>query len=196
MASLRTSFVTVVAVAAMSLFAGSARAAVVLANQPTLTDLGLFSAGSYQISASGIVSLAGTAGDGAFDVGPDGVPVTPVLFPGYGYFNPNGATLDALSGNATGPGGSAFNLGALIGSFVTAPNTSDYFLIGNGSNVSLSSAGHIYALVNDTFYSNNNGSFNVTVAAVPEPATWLMMIAGFGLVGAGMRRRNATVSYA
>jgi len=27
--------------------------------------------------------------------------------------------------------------------------------------------------------------------AVPEPATWLMMIAGFGLVGAAMRRRRA-----
>jgi PEP-CTERM motif len=28
------------------------------------------------------------------------------------------------------------------------------------------------------------------VAAVPEPATWLMMILGFGLVGAGFRRRR------
>jgi hypothetical protein len=33
--------------------------------------------------------------------------------------------------------------------------------------------------------------------AVPEPATWAMMIAGFGIVGAGMRRRRtATVSFA
>jgi hypothetical protein len=38
-----------------------------------------------------------------------------------------------------------------------------------------------------------------TVAAVPEPASWLMMISGFGLIGAGMRRRRAPkvkVSYA
>jgi PEP-CTERM motif len=34
-------------------------------------------------------------------------------------------------------------------------------------------------------------------APVPEPATWAMMIAGFGLVGGAMRRRKAiTVSYA
>ena len=36
-------------------------------------------------------------------------------------------------------------------------------------------------------------------AAVPEPATWLMMIGGFGLVGGAMRRRSkvrTTVSYA
>lgn len=33
--------------------------------------------------------------------------------------------------------------------------------------------------------------------AVPEPATWAMMIAGFGLVGAGMRRRaKILVTYA
>ena len=33
-------------------------------------------------------------------------------------------------------------------------------------------------------------------AAVPEPATWAMMIAGFGLVGGAMRRRTATVRFA
>lgn len=42
--------------------------------------------------------------------------------------------------------------------------------------------------------------FNTTQAnaAVPEPATWAMMIGGFGLVGASMRyrRRKTTVSFA
>lgn len=33
-------------------------------------------------------------------------------------------------------------------------------------------------------------------AAVPEPAAWALMIAGFGLVGAGLRRRTAKVAYA
>jgi hypothetical protein len=31
---------------------------------------------------------------------------------------------------------------------------------------------------------------NVSIAAVPEPATWLMMIFGFGLVGGAMRYRQ------
>lgn len=35
----------------------------------------------------------------------------------------------------------------------------------------------------------------LTTSAVPEPTTWAMMIAGFGLVGAGMRRRG-TISRA
>lgn len=33
---------------------------------------------------------------------------------------------------------------------------------------------------------------DITAASVPEPASWAMMIAGFGLVGASMRRRVAT----
>lgn len=38
--------------------------------------------------------------------------------------------------------------------------------------------------------------FDVGVAAIPEPATWAMMIAGFGLAGAAMRRRTRiTVAY-
>jgi hypothetical protein len=34
------------------------------------------------------------------------------------------------------------------------------------------------------------------VAAVPEPATWAMMIMGFGLVGASLRRRTVSVRFA
>lgn len=35
------------------------------------------------------------------------------------------------------------------------------------------------------------GNFNGTINAIPEPATWAMMIGGFGLVGTAMRRRRA-----
>jgi hypothetical protein len=38
------------------------------------------------------------------------------------------------------------------------------------------------------------GSVTLTGEAVPEPATWAMMISGFGLVGGAMRRRSATVT--
>jgi hypothetical protein len=46
-------------------------------------------------------------------------------------------------------------------------------------------------LVGATFTSSSN-SFefdNLALAAVPEPATWAMMIGGFGLIGAASRRR-------
>jgi choice-of-anchor C domain-containing protein len=38
---------------------------------------------------------------------------------------------------------------------------------------------------------------NVSIAAVPEPATWAMMIMGFGLIGGALRsRKAATVRFA
>lgn len=40
------------------------------------------------------------------------------------------------------------------------------------------------------------GTADTTGAAVPEPASWAMMIGGLGLVGAGMRRRRARVAFA
>lgn len=47
-------------------------------------------------------------------------------------------------------------------------------------------------------FSSPSG-YNITIAssAVPEPATWAMMLAGFGMVGLAMRRhRNVRVAYA
>lgn len=46
-------------------------------------------------------------------------------------------------------------------------------------------------------YSHGAGSYGgqaTFLPAVPEPATWAMMIAGFGLVGAGMRRRRTAAN--
>ncbi|MEI9966371.1 MAG: PEPxxWA-CTERM sorting domain-containing protein [Candidatus Moraniibacteriota bacterium] len=36
-----------------------------------------------------------------------------------------------------------------------------------------------------------NGQFTLVSAPVPEPATWAMMISGFGLVGGALRRRHS-----
>ncbi len=46
-----------------------------------------------------------------------------------------------------------------------------------------------------TSSSANIDNINVTAVrgAVPEPATWAMMIAGFGAVGVAMRRRQRAV---
>ena len=48
----------------------------------------------------------------------------------------------------------------------------------------------LYFGVMDGVFSDNGGRFDISVGGVPEPASWAMLIAGFGLVGASMRRRR------
>jgi hypothetical protein len=165
----------------------------VAANQATVTDLGFFAAGTYALTGSGLVDLVGPPGSG-FTMRPDGIPDSPVTIAGYDYFNPNGSY---TANGAFGLGGATIKIGALMGTLVAAPAASDFFLIGYGTTISLASAGHIYAQVNDNFYPNNGGAFTVDVAAVPEPAVWGMLVGGFGMAGFAIRRRRAvTLRYA
>lgn len=39
-------------------------------------------------------------------------------------------------------------------------------------------------------------AFEAAPAAVPEPATWAMLVGGFGLVGGAMRRKGFRISFA
>jgi hypothetical protein len=151
-----------------------------------LTDLGSFAAGTYNITATGIVDLVG---NGSFRMRPNGLPETSVTAGGYSYFNPNGS--DHADGATNyGAAGAGVLIGALIGTFTDTPTTADWFLIGYSKQVTLGIAGHIYASVNDTFHNNNTGHFDVTVTAVPEPETYAMLLAGLGLMGAVARRKK------
>jgi hypothetical protein len=42
--------------------------------------------------------------------------------------------------------------------------------------------------------ANLSLGLNGAVAAVPEPATWALMILGFGAVGVAMRRRHSVAA--
>jgi hypothetical protein len=54
-----------------------------------------------------------------------------------------------------------------------------------------------YLGANPTFVPHVDFGFRTYVNSVPEPATWAMMIVGFGLVGGSMRRRHTlTVKFA
>ena len=75
-------------------------------------------------------------------------------------------------------GGSPFltNAGALFKSA-----SFEYNLFSSGAGYELYKAG------NGQYLANSSGT--ATLAAVPEPASWALMVAGFGLVGGAMRRR-------
>lgn len=45
-------------------------------------------------------------------------------------------------------------------------------------------------LFNGGDFNYNDHSFVIGVEAVPEPAAWALMIAGFGMIGVAMRRRT------
>lgn len=45
-----------------------------------------------------------------------------------------------------------------------------------------------------SFYLLDDVVLTAADAAIPEPATWALMIAGFGMVGASMRRRKAALA--
>jgi len=45
-------------------------------------------------------------------------------------------------------------------------------------------------------YATGLSEVRFNTAAVPEPATWAMMIGGFALAGAAMRRRHAAIRFA
>ena len=151
----------------------------------TLTDLGLFAAGTYTLAGTGVVDLVG---DGSFLIKPDGTPLATITTPGYGYFNPSGSYL--ADGNYGAAGANA-RIGALIGTFSATPTTAaDWFLIGDSDTFTLAAAGHVYASVNDTYHDNDTGAFSVEVSAVPEPAEVGMILGALSMFALLRRRRS------
>lgn len=47
--------------------------------------------------------------------------------------------------------------------------------------------------INDDKLTDNQGGISLSIAAVPEPASWALLIAGFGMIGFAARRRRTMV---
>jgi hypothetical protein len=108
----------------------------------------------------------------------------------------NSVTLLTAAGSFTYAGAQ------IIGGTATAPGTGPFNADGNSAiagRVSFDFGGQA-GLLSATF-SSDRAAFEIDdlAAAVPEPASWAMMIAGFGMVGGALRstrRRKTTVATA
>ena len=64
---------------------------------------------------------------------------------------------------------------------------------GNGGNLHIALSDTTFGLGKNKLTDKPgtvNATFDITAPSVPEPATWAMMIGGFGLIGTAMRRRR------
>jgi hypothetical protein len=85
-------------------------------------------------------------------------------------------------------GGFSAPYGALVGQIGAGPGS--YRLLGTSFSGPAWASGTLVLFYWDTFTADNTNSVDVTISVVPEPATWAIMIAGFGLAGATLRRRR------
>ena len=108
--------------------------------------------------------------------------------------------------NALDAGGTFLSTVKILGDYSSASShtaatySSDYLVTQNF----VYTGGYTYFTVQTTNFQGNNPTIafsllGATVGSVPEPATWGMMILGFGMAGAALRRRQkgaAQASYA
>jgi len=111
-------------------------------------------------------------------------------------------------GNLGGPiggsltiAGAAYAYDPMDGNLVLHVSVSDQDLVPNGGGNSYFWADYTgivtsreYELVGQGVVSGTTGGLVTRFNTVPEPATWALLITGFGLVGASLRRRKPAIA--
>jgi hypothetical protein len=90
-------------------------------------------------------------------------------------------------------GGTCYVSGSVGCVFAGGTQGSGAYFVGGQTTTNFHSEGGEQLLVNQLTMASGG---TLAAGAVPEPASWAMMVTGFGLLGGAMRRRNAKVSFA
>lgn len=109
-------------------------------------------------------------------------------------FAATGNQLDAFGGPWPKTGFIASIAGLTVNTGLLTNNSTVFQTFSNTFNVA-SSGTYTLTFAQSPGGNNYRGSIldNVVLSAVPEPGTWLLMIAGFGMMGAVLRRRRQPV---
>ncbi len=102
----------------------------------------------------------------------------------------NGTTFLFGDGNASGGGGPQSTGGYYSTAAVSFAAASKYV----GSFTLLAPTNVRFYLYDDNSFDNTGGVSVAVTGAVPEPASWAMMILGMGAVGFAMRRRRVATT--
>jgi hypothetical protein len=139
---------------------------------------------TYDTSSSGFYGAPDyfrVVTDGQVNAGP--FSATPIA----GYFPPNGISNTARVGIG----------GAINGGNVTLANSNDFYIVFDVDNVQYASITFDTTSQRGIFLSTNALVRETTPSSpVPEPAVWLMLIAGIGVAGSNLRRSRRSFAKA
>lgn len=180
------------------LFAAALLGASVLASAPAAAATFIIAPGTFTVPPGGF----GNFGNGF-------LAETPSFTDYYNFALAASGPASASSGlqsvtlSGTGVTFSAVSLwsGSVVGDVVSvgATKIADFTLSGGGLSADLTdqalATGDFFIQVSGAAGATRNYTGNLVVApgAVPEPATWGLMILGFGLVGSAMRNRRRAI---
>lgn len=171
---------------AKSLAVAAALLSAVSANAVTLTFNGPNFSGGAQNSGSGTITTWNI-------VLPVGKTIT-------------AANFSSEFGDLQGDGSTALGFVTVGGITVaTCASTSSQCFLGPNTPISydflpsefgalLGSVDLAYVQTSPSRFGLSPSTLSITIDGVPEPQSWAMLIAGFGLIGAAMRRRATTVA--